>query len=130
MKAVWRLFKRQITWMAIIATALGYSFAVWGAWAMRDPDQITSVAHFVGLSLMYGTLTSVVLFVLMAGVLIPRSAYYSASSAPGRSLQITTCDVDVLDEMAEARSDRQSRNLGMWGSTDDLPPVKMMGDDF
>ena len=129
MKAVWKLYKRQIIRMAVIAAVLGYCFAAWGAWAMRDPDDVTLVADVARLTLIYGTLVSVVLFVLIVGVVIPRSAYYSDRPMSDRSRKVFCSGSDVLDEMAEERSDRISRNLGMWGTENDMPTMPTM-DDF
>ena len=120
MKTVWRLYKRQITWIAAIAAVVGYVFAGWGVWAMSGADEATFTLHMVKNTLLYGTIVSAVLFVLIVGVVIPRSAYYADGRNSHRPGKLVCSGSPALEEMGREQAERWSRIDG-YGSTSSPP---------
>ncbi len=123
MKTVWRFYQREIIWIAIITGAVGYLFIGGSAYAAREVDEPRFSSDWLHNTLTYGTGVWVALFVLVIGVVIPRKAYFADEASYVRPAKLFISTSDVLKEMREDDEQRRSRNFGMWGTDDDLPPM-------
>jgi len=112
MQTIWTKYKFRILGFVPLSLAVGYALttALWvqGDSAMTFEDAKQGALH-------WGWLPSLVVFVLLV-----------VAAIPGIRIRASG-DVPILDSIWEEQSDRASRNLAAWGTTNDLPSTT---DDF
>jgi len=122
-----KLNKRRFALIATIAVGVTYTLTAVGLATSGGQDLVTAT-DVAQQTAIYGTVIAVVLLVLIAGVMIPRSAFSSGQPRSDRSKRVFGSGSAVVDEIGDDDSHRRSNNFAMWGSDNDLPAVSM--DEF